>query len=393
MFGCARVADENAVGGARASYRAATLFWSTQGTALACFALLAACTEPQFATPDAGSDAGSVAQPTSPPSSPLDEAGTVAPTSLFGCDGIACGEEAGVAAGDGDDASTPDAGPSPEPDAGLDPVRANWVGHYAARSALFSFDDPLKNSARLLSLVTIKPTETGGLTIEEEMCLWEGGWNFFASGQLRYTYARTKGESPLRYKADSFESDLIKVRIGYGDTPSECRSGATLPRSEPWLTNGTCDCPRSEDTPTSVRDCRVIDQEDDKKPGATFVGTLDSTVLPYRVAQEERAQFLNGYRRLDRLYADRVFDDTTHILECTINGKVAAPTDCPSSVAKTCPSKYNKAELSPVPAGFTCAQVIAQEQSSLFMLPLPSYPQSCPAEVSNGSSASKSAAP
>jgi hypothetical protein len=298
------------------------------------------------------------------------------------CEGPACGEEAGsmfvptLLDGGGLEAGTGLA-----PDAALDEVRRTWVGRYAARSALFAFDDPLKSSATLLSIITIEPDESGGLIMEEEMCFYEGSWNFFYTGQLQYTYTDTRGSTKLNYDKENFNSELLKLQIGYGPTPSECRPGSTLSAgpTRPWLTS-TCDCPGTEDTPTSVRDCRVTDQDNDGDPGATFGASIDTQVISYHTTQEERVALRNGFRRNDRLYADRFFEETTRVLDCTVDGRTTAASSCPSGVPKPCPSNHNKVELVGAP-NITCAQVIAME-SALFLSPLPNYPQSCPSEVS-----------
>jgi hypothetical protein len=346
------------------------------------FLFVSACTDPVF-EPDAGEiDA---AGPPNRRTEPGEDGGGQKPPPL--CEASSCYDDAGgsppseLLPDSGTDAGRePDAGS--EPDAGLDPVRAKWAGRYAARSALFTFDDPLMSTAKLLSVVSIVPTDTGGLRLEEEMCLYEGGWSFLFTGVLRYTFSNTRGSVPLTYSEEDFNSELMTLQIGYGPAPSNCRPGMTADASDEqvWLTS-TCDCPRNDEPPTSKRDCRVTDQEGDKEAGATFRASINASEIVYRTTQEERVRLTKGYRREDRLFADRLFEDTTRILDCTIDNKLTAAASCPNGVPKNCPSKFNQVEMVGIKKSEGCAQVIAQE-AALFDAPLPSYPLACPAEVS-----------
>jgi hypothetical protein len=370
MFDGARVAEKKAVVRSRALL----------------LALLSACTDPKFVTLDAGQDAGSdAAGPSDLTQVTLIDSGPE-PFAPSVCDDLECRDEAGTPTPDGGDARPVDGGGALVPDAGLDPVRAKWVNRYAARSALFSYGDLLKSSAKLLSIVTIAPDDQGGLMITEEMCYYEGGWNFVVSGQLQYTYVESRGSAKLNYTADHFDSELIKVQLGYGPAPSDCRVGATVTKSEEqtWITGSTtCDCPRSSDPPTSARDCRVTDQENDTKAGATFRATVSTSTILYHGTQEERVLFRNGFEANGRLYADREFDDTTRVLDCIVDNAQTRAADCPSSDGANCPSKYNKVELFPIKDTYDCKRVIVEELG-LFTSPLPPYPEACPADVTGG---------
>lgn len=351
--------------------------------------LASACTDPVFA-PDAGTEprdeAGTPAQTL--PQEPM-ESGTPPPT-VPNCEGNACGDDASSSTFGPTqlDGGANEAGAELMPDAALDETRMKWVGRYAARSALFAFDDPLKSSARLLSIVTIQPDESGGLSMEEEMCYYEGGWSYLFNGQLVYTFTNTRGTVKLNYREDGFDGEQLTLHIGYGASPADCRPGATSPRGEarPWLTSSTCDCPRNEDPPTSLRDCRVIDQESDRNAGATFAASIDTQTISYHVTQEERVALRAAYRLEGRIYADRFFEETTRVLECVIDGKTATGTGCPGGVAKPCPSKYNKVEMVRIDPPIKCEQVITMEQG-LFIKTLPNYPQSCPSEVAGTAAA------
>ncbi len=349
---------------------------------------LSGCTDPVFTSEGAnvGSDGAS---PVAPQRTEFADTGTelldtgAAPPVGDDCEGGPCRSSDGAApslpndGGASDDGPTADAG-----DAALGPVRAKWAGHYATRSALFTFDDPFKGSARLLTLVDIVPTPEGGLRLEEEICDFEGDWTFFVTGVLKYQFVNARGSVPLTYDLDGFAGEQMNLQIGYGPTPAGCTPGATMAKGEAqtWLTTPTCDCPRSNDPPTSARDCRVTDPEADKEPGATFTAAVDASPIVFRIVQEERVRLSEGYRRGDRLYADRWFEDTTRILSCTLNGVQTPAANCPLGAAKSCPSRHNKVELVSLKEPLTCAKVIAMEQA-LFLSPLPNYPETCPSEV------------
>jgi hypothetical protein len=369
---------------------------SLQGLTLLglCLVLTSACTEPVFRSDQDGS-VDAAGQP-SGPEAPVTPGGTATLMGPMGCVDPSCSEGGAPVVDDdaGFDAGTNAGGALDLPDAGLDELRAKWVNRYAARSALFSYGDLLKSSAKLLSIVTIAPDDQDGLIVTEEMCYYEGGWNFVVSGQLQYTYVESRGSAKLNYSADHFDSEMIKVHIGYGPAPSECRAGATVPKGgeQTWITGGTCDCPRSLDPPTSPRDCRLTDPEKDMKAGASFRATVDTSVIMYRATQEERVLFRNGFRANGRLYADREFDDTTSVLDCTVDNTPTKAADCPGGNAKNCPSKYNKVELVPIKDTYDCKRVIVEELG-LFASPLPPYPEGCPADVASGTARSLPAQP
>lgn len=347
---------------------------------------LAGCTDPVFTpTPDASLDAGGPGDiqgtEAKDAGADLPDTGALAPAGEE-CEGGPCRSVDGSAPWT-HDGGAGDAGPGADAgDAALDPVRAKWAGHYATRSALFTFDDPFKGSARLLSLVDIVPTPDGGLRLEEQLCDFEGDWTFFVTGVLKYQFVEAHGSAALTYDVNGFDAEQMTLQIGYGPAPAGCTPGATMMKGEGqvWLTTSTCDCPRSEDPPTSARDCRVIDPEADREPGATFSAAVDASPIVFRVVQEERVRLLKGYRLGDRLYADRWFEDTTHILSCILNGVPTLAANCPLGAAKSCPSRHNKVEFVSLKEPLTCAQVIAMELA-LFLSPLPNYPETCPSEV------------
>lgn len=343
-----------------------------------------ACTDPQFRM-----DAGGEDTPQEDAGSPGQEldTGTLLPTALeAGCEAAFCttpmlAPDTGMAGPE--HAAVPDAS---APDATLDPLHSMWVGRYAARSFLFSYDSPLKSSARLLTLAQIMPDADGGLVLDEQPCHFQGTWNFFGTGELRVEFPEVHYRSHVLYDAEHFHSAEAVAALGYtAEPPRACDAGTTTIAAtddQVWL-QSTCDCPRSLSVlPTALRDCRLTDPDKDRMPGVTFQATFETSTVIYRVVQEERVRLHNGYRMKDRLYADREFLDTTKILNCVINGDATSADRCPIGAAKPCPKEHNDTELVPIPAHWGCAQIIERELST-FALQQPAFPASCPAELAS----------
>jgi hypothetical protein len=348
-----------------------------RGAWLLAFVVFGACTEPRFFA-DAGADGGfqDPEGPTDPrdgtvpaPPSMPDEAGT--------CEGTAC-------PGDATPPDPPDAMmgavvPVVAPDGGLDALRAPWVGRFATRSFLFSWDGLVESTARLLTLAEIKPTPEGGLVLEEELCLWEGGWVFIVTTQAHIEFPGTKASAALTFTNDNFESLQLKAAVGYGPAPSACTAGVTTTQAQPgqaWLTTNSCDCPRNADVPSSPRDCRLTDADKDRKPGYTFPAKVASSNYDFHVAQEERLRLLNGYRVGEQLFAAREFLDTTKIIECTIEGATRRGADCPTGAGEYCPAAHNKTEFVRIKPDIGCREIIQREDGTFTKQP-PPFPAAC----------------
>lgn len=343
---------------------------------------LCACTEPLYSV-DGGGEAGQLPSPNSDASA---EAGS--------SNGPPAGSEAGLCEG----ASCGDAGPSDarvfdqdggaeplatEIDSGLDPVRSIWAGRYATRSFLYSYDGLVESTARFLTLAEIKPLPDGGLVLEEELCMWEGGWTFIIVSQLRLIYPGTKTSTVLTFDEQTFESKESKALIGYDAAPSGCTSGVTTVAAQPeqvWTTNSTCDCPRNTEVPSSPRDCRLTDTDSDKKPGFTFNVTIGSSRFNYYVTQEERLRLLNGYQVEGRLFAEREFLERTRVVGCSVDGVAKRIEDCPLGGGMNCPAAHNKAELVKIKADIGCKEIIQREEG-LFSPLRPAFPAACASQL------------
>jgi hypothetical protein len=337
-----------------------------------------ACTEPLYSV-DGGDEAGS-RQPSQDGDVGDDAATALVPgmNEAGLCEGTSC-----VEAG----ASDPqlDAGPiSPAPDSGLDPVRSIWAGRYATRSFLYSWDGLVESTARLLTLAEIKPLPNGGLVLEEEQCLWEGGWTFIIVSQLRLVFPGTKASAELTFDEKKFESKQAKTMVGYGPAPSSCTSGVTSVPAAPeqvWNTNSSCDCPRTAEVPSSARDCRITDADKDQKPAFTFKVTIGSSRFDYHVTQEERLRLLNGYKHGEKLYADREWLDSTRVVGCVVDGVPKRIADCPLGGGFNCPARHNKTELVKLDDPNIGCEEIIQREVGLFSPSSPVFPAACAGDL------------
>jgi hypothetical protein len=344
--------------------------WLRAAALAACLSVpfVTACTDPIYLD-DAGDEAGE----------PPPDGANLPPS----CEEPSCQTPAPMDGGtDGGGDSTHDGGDDAEvstvPEGGLDAIRSQWVGLYATRSFLFAFDSPLETEARFLTLAEIKPSADGGLVLEEELCLYDGEWAFLVMGRLRVEFTGTRVSSALTFTADGFDSTQGKAAIGYEASASGCSEGGTAPARphQVWLAGGSCDCLNGQPVPTSVRDCRLSDEDLDQKPGFTFKAMIGPSTYQYHLVQQERLRLLNGYKLGERLYADREFADTTNVLGCIADGTPKRVADCPLGDGWQCPANTQKAELVPLRAPLTCRQVIDRE-AGLFTSPQPSFPSSC----------------
>jgi hypothetical protein len=152
------------------------------------------------------------------------------------------------------------------------------VGRYATRSFVFSFDNPVRVSARYLTLAEITPSADGGLTLTEEPCRFESGFSLITTAHLLEDFpAGVRASVPLSYDAEHFSSSLASVYVGYDPAPEECPPGQsqTVIEARPWLGNGACDCPTSSAPPTSARDYLVPRHREDD-----WLGVVRSSPSP-----------------------------------------------------------------------------------------------------------------
>jgi hypothetical protein len=271
------------------------------------------------------------------------------------------------------------------PDGGLDAVRAGWVGRYAARSWVFSFDNAdiisVQTLGSYLTLVDITPSPDGGLTLREEVCRFDSGFQAAGIGvHVRIDYPPGVSlTTPLSYDAQRFSTQTASAYAGYGAAPAGCTPGATAMAGgpvRPWLTNNMCDCPTTNAPPISARDCRVIDSDSDGQPGNTFTITTGGSVGVYNVAQEQPLALVNGYREGERLYAQRQYGDKTKVLSCTIDGKAAALSSCALGTVGACLPTYNPVEMLRIQPQQGCAD-IRQRELAWFERAQPAFPTGC----------------
>jgi hypothetical protein len=256
----------------------------------------------------------------------------------------------------------------------IDPRWAPWVGRYAARTILYAVDGPLRPTGEELSLVAIEP-RGDKLVLAQQLCLYEGGWEFLLQGNIRYRYPESVAlETELMATRRSFETLPSRLRLGFdADAPAACAPGGTAPSDQPWH-HGECSCPEGASAlPADARDCRVTDPDDDGKPGVTFDAAISGARLAYHAAQAVEVRYLNGYRIDDRLYAYAESSVASAVFSCTrpdING-------CMVGDATPCAPEFNKAVFIPLPDDdYDCDRIVS-ERAGLFPEPIPPFPSAC----------------
>lgn len=273
--------------------------------------------------------------------------------------------------------------PATTPDGGLDAPdnpRARWVGRYATYTQLFANAVP-PSFAEYLTLAEIK-REGEGLVLEQQLCQYSGGWNaVLLAGSVRYVYpAQAKTRAELTYDSEKFNSPVMTFLVGLRDSVAACGSGAVTAPALPeqvWMGGASCECSDAA-VPASIKDCRVLDPDADKKPGATMRALINADGWDYYVTQQQRIRHINGYRQGERLFANFEASDSTQIWGC---GGLTPP-GCPLTGAPLCPPAYNKTVFVPVDASFNCQKVIDQSVG-LFNPMQPPFPQACAADLSS----------
>ena len=264
--------------------RACSLGLARQALTLSCALGLLACTEPQYGNPDAALH-------------PVDPGPDGRIPGLLGPDGrVAPGPDVDPSQPDGgtDVPSNDDAGPLD--DAGLfgmdqppkpGQLAPEWSvslqGDYVTRQVLFSRETTIgtQSSHEILSSVQIAYDErTGETTLRLHMCRDHVNLFVGQSGSVKHPTDYPTRFLLLKYAQGEFHTESMKPDfVGYSELPpAGCTPGKKLPRTptQAWLSD-TCDCPANiQDLPESTSDCRVIDSDNDGKPGFTI--QLNGTV-------------------------------------------------------------------------------------------------------------------
>ncbi|MET0284802.1 MAG: hypothetical protein ABW352_10040 [Polyangiales bacterium] len=164
------------------------------------------------------------------------------------------------------------------------------------------------------------------------------------------------------------------------DLPERCKgkesSFVTKDAAQTWIAGSTCRCPSSVDVAPSLEDCRVIDQDEDGKPGSTllFHPKLVLGDADVYVASIGRSTFVNGTVGADgQQHSSQLqVDQFGSQLGCSV--PLCADI---SATPAPCPPARNKAEFVRVEDGYDCAKLLANVVT-LFPSVLPSVSFRCP---------------
>jgi len=289
-----------------------------------------------------------------------------------------------------DPALTPDAGGEPVVETTVFP---DWalplVGSYAARQFSFSRDRfSIVSIFEELSLVQIVRVE-GGAELHNKLCSLVA-----ESSEDVLTLLDPSGlpETTRRLTFDNagrWGTDARPIGFGYDRAvPAACagKENQSIPKfpAQAWLTD-SCRCPSSADAAPRSDDCRVLDPDNDKKPGLSytdkgkpgaFIGSFINTTLHAVVLSRTHA--VAG--RVDSQgahHAQVVTDEVAYQLSCE--------PDCPqiADVGRPCTSEFNDLHLVPLPEQLqikSCAELLAR-RAELFPSEPPVSPGSCSQQV------------
>jgi hypothetical protein len=248
------------------------------------------------------------------------------------------------------------------------------LGQYAVRAFELKRDDYTVTRAEQRSLVEFVAVG-GGMQLRTTMCLFQSDNGNAQLVLLDPAHAPQRveevvfSEEDKRWGTTSAES----FYIGYSAAlPSICDGklgGSSVPHlpSQVWLSSANCVCGQRNDPPT-LDDCRVLDPDNDKKPGVTFSFESSIPRSSYKLYYGLRSDshYVNGVVGADGSVhtANQMPVENNYQFGCD-------PSDCAdlSKLGEICPAFFNPVRfkrLDPAAAptaGYSCADVIAKSAS------------------------------
>ncbi len=194
-----------------------------------------------------------------------------------------------------------------------------------------------------------------GLSMSWKTCAYRGAV-FAPILLLPIRYAAVSPETfpertlQLTVKGKMFSAAGDPSTIGYQE-----KADCTAHPERPWLTNGECTCPPSGTLlPTSPSDCRVIDSDEDGKPGFTVQFTGGTDNFAYNRALEG-SQVVNGVISDEGLHTAELNSSVnTYQMACLHE-------PCSRGAATVCASPQNPVRfqlLAPRAQPWTCSDVM-----------------------------------
>lgn len=271
-------------------------------------------------------------------------------------------------------AATPTAAASPA-------WAAPLLGRWATRVFYFSQDD-FGTVSRAEQLAVVEFVGDGdSVVLNTELCL----------STIENTLSRMRLVDPsavpvrteqVRYSEveQRFRTEGPPLTVGYTrEPPLPCTGqvGKQVPKlpEQAWLVS-TCQCSTVVDD-IEADDCRVVDPDEDEKPGLSYVLTVKATgtSTTYYAAMTTSSHFVNGQVSSDGGVptASVLADDTPFQFGCSPAGCLDI-----ASLGKACPSPYTRTSfvrLAPSET-ITCAELVSRA-STLFPGQPPGYPARC----------------
>ncbi|MEY4508882.1 MAG: hypothetical protein RLZZ450_1004 [Pseudomonadota bacterium] len=292
----------------------------------------------------------------------------------------------------GDPAAAPDAGSAPVVQTTTFPDwAAPLIGSYATRQFSFSRDRlGIVSIYEELSLVQIVRVEAGA-ELRAKLCSQvasstEDVLKLIDPSGLSETVRKVTFDDTGHWGTDANP-------IGYGydrPVPTTCvgKENQSIAKSaaQVWLADGNCRCPSSADAAPRIDDCRVLDPDNDKKPGLSFsdkgkpgalIGSFINSTL--HAAFVSRTHPVSG--RVDSQgahHAQVVVDEVAYQLSCEPDG-------CPqiADVGRPCTDEFNDlhfVQLNEQRQVASCADLVAR-RTELFPSGAPATPSSCSQQV------------
>jgi hypothetical protein len=262
---------------------------------------------------------------------------------------------------------------------------APLLGRYATRTVSFAQDNfGTRIRTREYALVDFVATTGADPHVELKLKVCDSfGDGDTAETRVTWPDFLTQRTHRVLFGGRSWATQAPDTTDGFTRAlPARCegKEGSEVAKDpgQTWIAGATCRCPSSIDVAPTREDCRVVDQDQDGKPGTTvhlhpkmFLGDAD-----LHAASINRNTFVKGTVGSGRHTSELQVDQIAFQLSCE-------PVGC-ADVAETpapCPPSRNKAEFvrvgEPLDGSYDCAKVIANAATT-FPSALPTYPPSCP---------------
>jgi hypothetical protein len=220
-----------------------------------------------------------------------------------------------------------------------------------------------------VAMVDVRPVPgSSSLTMDWETCAYRGQLTVPLIPLISYSVLSPqkfpRRTFALTVAGKSFEATGETALVGYEALQaSTCPGGSSQTHVDrSWLFSGQCTCASSELPPTAVDDCRVIDSDEDGKPGFTVQFTGGAENFAYS-RMRDAGQIVGGQISPDgRHTAQFIANIDTYQLRC-------AREPCSRGSTQACPVPKNPVRflpLVPKPDGkeWSCSEAVTAVEAS-----------------------------